>query len=137
MLTRSSKWSSLKAWAMKLTMRRGAKRAKVALARKLAVILHRSGARRPTSASRPLPETQRSRTKLYRQHNDLLTVLARDVSRRDEDDEKPMDTWECYAIPLSRLALVASRRPHHVTIIASNTNRSMPPRNKPLDLKAQ
>ena len=41
MLTRSSKWSSLKAWAMKLAVRRGAKRAKVALARKLAVILHR------------------------------------------------------------------------------------------------
>ncbi|KKN43120.1 hypothetical protein LCGC14_0706480 [marine sediment metagenome] len=41
MLTRSSKWSSLKVWAMKLAMRRGAKRAKVALARKLAVILHR------------------------------------------------------------------------------------------------
>jgi transposase len=41
MMTRSSKWSSLKAWAMKLAQRRGLKRAKVALARKLAVILHR------------------------------------------------------------------------------------------------
>lgn len=41
MLTRSAKWSSLKAWAMKLAQRRGLKRAKVALARKLAVVLHR------------------------------------------------------------------------------------------------
>ena len=41
MLTRSAKWSSLKAWAFKLAQRRGLKRAKVALARKLAVILHR------------------------------------------------------------------------------------------------
>lgn len=41
MLTRSAKWSRLKAWAFKLAQRRGLKRAKVALARKLAVILHR------------------------------------------------------------------------------------------------
>jgi len=40
MLTRSAKWSSLKAWAVKLAQR-GLKRAKVALARKLAVVLHR------------------------------------------------------------------------------------------------
>jgi hypothetical protein len=33
MLTRSAKWSSLKAWAFKLAQRRGLKRAKVALAR--------------------------------------------------------------------------------------------------------
>jgi transposase len=41
MLTRSAKWSSLKARAVKLAQRRGLKRAKVALAHKLAVILHR------------------------------------------------------------------------------------------------
>jgi transposase len=41
MLTRSAKWSSLKSWAIRLAQRRGLKRAKVALARKLAVILHR------------------------------------------------------------------------------------------------
>jgi transposase len=40
MLTRSAKWSSLKAWAVKLAQRRSMKRAKVALARRLAVILH-------------------------------------------------------------------------------------------------
>ncbi|NOD32837.1 IS110 family transposase [Ruegeria atlantica] len=41
MLVRSSRWTPLKAWAMRVAARRGAKRAKIALARKLAVILHR------------------------------------------------------------------------------------------------
>ena len=35
------RWSALKAWAMRVAQRRGAKRAKVALARKLASVLHR------------------------------------------------------------------------------------------------
>ena len=41
MMTRVTRWFPLKAWAMRVAARRGAKRAKVALARKLAVILHR------------------------------------------------------------------------------------------------
>ncbi len=41
MIVRSAKWSALKAWAIKIAKRRGLKRAKVALARKLAVVLHR------------------------------------------------------------------------------------------------
>ena len=41
MLVRSTKWTPLKAWAMRVAVRRGAKRAKIALARKLAVIMHR------------------------------------------------------------------------------------------------
>jgi len=41
MLTRSSKWSSLKSWGMKLAKTRGHRRAVIAVARKLAVILHR------------------------------------------------------------------------------------------------
>ena len=41
MLTRTVRFSALKAWAMAVARRRGAKKAKVALARKLAVILHR------------------------------------------------------------------------------------------------
>ena len=41
MMTRVAGWSSLKTWAMAIARRRGAKRAKVALARKLAVIMHR------------------------------------------------------------------------------------------------
>jgi transposase len=41
MMTRVLAWSSLKAWARGVARRRGAKRAKVALARKLAVIMRR------------------------------------------------------------------------------------------------
>ena len=41
MLLRSAKWSWLKAWAMQIAKRRGMKRAIVALARRLAVIMHR------------------------------------------------------------------------------------------------
>jgi transposase len=41
MLVRSTRWSWLKAWAMQIAKRRGMKRAIVALARRLAVILHR------------------------------------------------------------------------------------------------
>jgi transposase len=41
MLVRSVKWSWLKAWAMKIARHRGMKKAIVALARRLAVIMHR------------------------------------------------------------------------------------------------
>jgi transposase len=41
MLVHSKKWSWLKAWAMQIARRRGMKRAIVALARRLAVIMHR------------------------------------------------------------------------------------------------
>jgi transposase len=41
MLVRSTKWSWLKAWAMKIARHRGLKKAIVALARRLAVVLHR------------------------------------------------------------------------------------------------
>ena len=41
MLTRASRFSTLKCWAIEVGKRRGMKRAKVALARKLAIILHR------------------------------------------------------------------------------------------------
>lgn len=41
MMTRSSRWSYLKAWGIKLAKTRGHKRAVVAVARKLAVVLHR------------------------------------------------------------------------------------------------
>jgi hypothetical protein len=40
-LARAAKWSALMAWGVRLAQRRGAKRAKVAVARRLAGILHR------------------------------------------------------------------------------------------------
>jgi transposase len=41
LLMRSKKWSSLRAWGMSIAKRHGMARARVAVARKLAVILHR------------------------------------------------------------------------------------------------
>ena len=41
LLTRVQKWCALKAWGMRLAKRVGLRKAKVAVARKLAVILHR------------------------------------------------------------------------------------------------
>ena len=41
MLTRAVRFSTLKAWALRVAGRHGAKKAKVALARKLAVVMHR------------------------------------------------------------------------------------------------
>lgn len=40
LLVRSQKWSALRAWGMKIAKTRGMARARVAVARKLAVILH-------------------------------------------------------------------------------------------------
>jgi len=41
MLTRTTQWSWLRAWALKVVIRRGMQRAIVALARRLAVVMHR------------------------------------------------------------------------------------------------
>ena len=41
LLVRVAKWSWIKAWAMKIARHRGMKKATVALARRLAVILYR------------------------------------------------------------------------------------------------
>jgi transposase len=41
LLTRATKWSALNAWGIRLAKRNGLRKAKVAVARKLAVILHR------------------------------------------------------------------------------------------------
>jgi len=48
MLTRAVRFSSLKRWALGVAQRRGMKRAKVALARKLGVVLHRMWVDRPS-----------------------------------------------------------------------------------------
>jgi choline dehydrogenase-like flavoprotein len=41
LLTRVPKWSALKAWGMRLAKRNGLRTATVAVARKLALVLHR------------------------------------------------------------------------------------------------
>ena len=60
MLTRSKQHSTLKAWGMKIATKRGHKRAVVAVARKLAVIMHRmwiDGSRFRFSAANDQPES--------------------------------------------------------------------------------
>ncbi len=62
LLVRRKKWSSLRAWGMNLAKHRGMARARVAVARKLAVILHRMWTnetefrfgRAPETAARPM-----------------------------------------------------------------------------------
>jgi Transposase IS116/IS110/IS902 family len=49
LLTRVAKWSALKAWGIGLAKRSGLRKAKVAVARKLAVILHRMWIEAPNS----------------------------------------------------------------------------------------
>jgi len=44
LLIRSRKWSALRAWGMNVAKRRGMARARVAVARKLAMILHKPAA---------------------------------------------------------------------------------------------
>ena len=56
LLIRSTKWSALRAWGMNVAKRRGMAHARVAVARKLAVILHRMWSRRqrvPLGQDRP------------------------------------------------------------------------------------
>jgi transposase len=56
LMTRSRQPSKLRAWGVAIARRRGAKRARVAVARKLAVIMHRmwvSGTQFETGVERP------------------------------------------------------------------------------------
>jgi transposase len=57
MLVRTVKWSWLKAWAMKIARHRGMKKAIVALARRLAVIMHRMWASAAWSGQRRYDRT--------------------------------------------------------------------------------
>ena len=41
MLTRSRQWTSLRAWGVRIAKRSSLKKAKIAVARKLAVVMHR------------------------------------------------------------------------------------------------
>ena len=50
LLIRSTKWSALRAWGVQVAKRRGMARARVAVARKLAVILHRMWVDKSSSA---------------------------------------------------------------------------------------
>jgi transposase len=60
LLTRNERWSSLKAWGMRLVKTRGHRRAVIAVARKLAIVLHRmwvDGTQFRWGAQEPAPAT--------------------------------------------------------------------------------
>lgn len=120
-------WSAPKVWAVRLAQRRGAKRAKVALARKLGVVVHRMCPMGPASASAPrtpspLPDPSR------RRHS---PAPIRRVPKGAAVAVKPSDTFgSAPATPLSRSAS-PSRRPPCVTAPARITDRSMPPQGAP------
>ena len=89
LLVRSKKWSSLRAWGMKVAKHRGMARARVAVARKLAVVLHRMWSDQTDSASArsPVwaPAWQRPEPRRTRHHE-----LAREgePNRSRGDDER-------------------------------------------------
>lgn len=58
MLTRSGRWSRLKAWGVRLAQRKGFKVASTAVARKLAVIMHRMWANESNFAYGEMPATR-------------------------------------------------------------------------------
>jgi hypothetical protein len=71
LLTRVPKWSRLKAWGTRLTKRNGLRKAKVAVARKLAVILHRMWVDGPSSTGRT------TRRLLLNEHNEISGPATR------------------------------------------------------------
>jgi hypothetical protein len=89
MLSRVTRFSSLKRWVLDVAKRRGLKRAKVALARKLATVLHRMWATAPTctGASRPPPCNQRR----YLSGRGPSASALPTARYRDADPVKPYD----------------------------------------------
>ena len=60
MLSRTVRFSALKAWALRVASRHGMKKAKVALARKLAVVLHRLWVDSTAFGRDPMPAAARA-----------------------------------------------------------------------------
>jgi transposase len=78
LLTRVAKWSALKAWGIRLAKRSGLRNAKVAVARKLAVILHRmwiDGTEFAWSSKRPAINLH-SRTTEFPPTGELRLIIA-------------------------------------------------------------
>lgn len=83
LLVRSQKWSALRAWGMKVAKARGMARARVAVARKLAVILHRIGVTTRTSAGASKPRPRRKEAFSASAHTGGATSSRGDEGRGD------------------------------------------------------
>ena len=96
MLVRSTRWSWLKAWAMQIARRRGMKKAIVALARRLAVVMHRIWVDGTTFRwSRKKPWQHDSHTPLNRR-NSSSTARWNDVPRGTMDEVR---SYVCLDLP--------------------------------------
>ena len=81
-MMRSKKWSWLKAWPMQIARRRGMKKAIVALARRLAVIMHRIWVDSTEfRTQKGLPRAcSGHQTKCARQHSSLDTTALQNIN---------------------------------------------------------
>ena len=87
MLVRVAKWSWLKAWAMKIARHRGMKKATVALARRLAVILHRiwvDGTEFRWTHGKPQQHESHARIKPDRRKLEIHRAVVSDSPSRDD-----------------------------------------------------
>jgi Transposase IS116/IS110/IS902 family len=102
LLTRNRKWSWLKAWGMRVAQRRGMRRAIVAVARRLAVVLHRMWVdgsefrwRKDSAAVPAALLLHRSRERLVRRRTSLvMATMPRLLSLCPQAvsvDESPVD----------------------------------------------
>ena len=78
LLTRVHKWCALKAWGMRLAKRIGLRKAKVAVARKLAVILHRMWMDGTDFSGRPTRSLPKQRSAAEFPHNERVRCPCRD-----------------------------------------------------------
>src|SRR3977135_583272 len=96
MLTRVQKWSWLKAWAMNIAKRRGQKKAIVALARRLAVIMHRMW-----SDGIPLDKGNGADNLSAERQTVGATIQRNDVPRGTMDETSSLWTLVAVALPRS------------------------------------
>ena len=97
MLTRVQKWSWLKAWAMNIAKRRGQKKAIVALARRLAVIMHRMW----SDGTVPLDKGNGADNLSDERQTVGATIQRNDVPRGTMDETSSLWTLVSIALPRS------------------------------------
>jgi hypothetical protein len=97
MMTRVAAWSAPKAWAMAIARRRGAKRAKVARARKLAIVMHRMWIDGTDFHAKTMP------TPVHCGETATIQAGNRDRPRRGTPAQvRPTDPPECFSQLRSR-----------------------------------
>ena len=119
-LTRPIHGGALKSWAMRLAQRAGMKKAKVALARKLAVVLHRmwvNGSAFDVEKTRP--HACRGLTRGAHKFSARVTTpgLPEAKSRRRDDGRGQTETAQWQATTRTRLDGLILIKPHQVAAL--------------------